>query len=68
MPAAQESSSVNQLKEKWLSKPLHGKYPNHLKEASMEPSTEWLKKGYLFGETEGFMIAIQDNVIATKTI
>lgn len=48
--------------EKWKSKPLHGKHPNHLIQEHIEQKAfcTWLTKGNIFGETEGFLIAIQD--------
>jgi hypothetical protein len=52
----------------WLGKPLHGQFPNILLDANVdkEQSTLWLKKGQLQAETEGFICAIQDQVVATK--
>lgn len=54
--------------EKWLSKELHGRYPalikqNHINEKA---SLDWLRKGHLFPETEGFVMAIQDQVVPTR--
>lgn len=59
------------VKEKltaWLAKPLHGKYPNNILEEHIdrEASLAWLRNGNIFPETEGFIIAIQDRVIATR--
>jgi hypothetical protein len=52
----------------WLGKPLHGQFPNILLDANVdkEQSTLWLKEGQLQAETEGFVCAIQDQVVATK--
>jgi hypothetical protein len=52
----------------WLGKPLHGQFPNILLDANVdkEQSTLWLKKGQLQTETEGFICAIQDQVVTTK--
>jgi hypothetical protein len=52
----------------WSQKVLHGR---HYKEMNKEyidkvASNKWLQVGDLFGETEGFIIAIQDKVILTK--
>ncbi|XP_060518311.1 uncharacterized protein LOC132697066 [Cylas formicarius] len=60
-----EIPTLDEVKEKWLSKRLHGKYPSSLKTAGSE-STNWLVKGQLFAETEGFITAIQDESIATR--
>lgn len=53
-------------KEEWLSKALHGRYPKSLSSGHPTESTSWLTTGELYGETEGFMCAIQDGVINTK--
>jgi hypothetical protein len=50
---------------KWKQKPLHGRFAHSLDNAH-KTSTHWLEEGSLYGETEGFMIAIQDQVIATR--
>lgn len=52
----------------WQDKVLHGKYPNILKDTGIDrgASLEWLRKGYLIPETEGFIISIQDGVIRTR--
>lgn len=49
--------------EEWRSKLLHGKYPRNLQNSNLKLSTTWLKIEYLFPETEGFELAIQDGVI-----
>ncbi|XP_066904320.1 uncharacterized protein [Halyomorpha halys] len=45
-------------------KSLHGRFYSQLNEASIdkERSVEWLKAGKLFSETEGFVVAIQDQL------
>jgi hypothetical protein len=53
-------------KQAWRQKELHGRYPHSLDTAKIDASVRWLRDGHLFGETEGFMIAIQDHVIRTK--
>nr|CAI5861928.1 unnamed protein product [Callosobruchus analis] len=52
----------------WSLKALHGKHryrvtQDHINE---EQSYTWLQDGQLFPETEGFKLAIQDQVIATR--
>lgn len=56
------------IKQKWKSKPLHGRYPTQIEQSHIDSqaTNAWLTKSSLFSETEGFMIAIQDQVIATK--
>lgn len=52
----------------WNAKPLHGKFPNNLiqPDVDIQASNQWLSQGGLFAETEGFIIAIQDQVIQTR--
>ncbi|CAK1579591.1 unnamed protein product [Parnassius mnemosyne] len=52
----------------WASKPLHGRFANELTQpyVDIEASNNWLKHGEIFAETEGFMVAIQDQVMPTK--
>lgn len=54
--------------EKWRRKELHGRHIHDLEQhhIDQEASNNWLKLGYLFPETEGFNIAIQDQVINTR--
>lgn len=52
----------------WMSKPLHGKHIFAISKENIntDASNYWLKAGQLFPETEGLMIAIQDQVIPTR--
>ncbi|XP_072939818.1 uncharacterized protein [Epargyreus clarus] len=52
----------------WSQKSLHGRHYQDLSQINVdkEASNAWLKRGELFPETEGFMLAIQDQVIETK--
>ena len=54
--------------QKWAQKVLHGRHPADLNQQYIDKdgSNAWLNQGDLFPETEGFMIAIQDQVINTK--
>ena len=54
--------------EQWARKPLHGKIHHALNDPNVDStaSNEWLSKGDLYSETEGFMLAIQDEVIPTR--
>ncbi|XP_035453019.1 uncharacterized protein LOC118278064 [Spodoptera frugiperda] len=54
--------------EDWKKKVLHGRHPHDLEQAHIDTiaSNKWLKIGNLFPETEGFIIAIQDQIINTK--
>lgn len=52
----------------WKQKTLHGTFPNLLNQDIIDKETSnlWLKIDDLYGETVGFMMAIQDRVIATR--
>lgn len=54
--------------EQWKSKELHGRFATALRSNAidMKRSTEWLRTAGLFGETEGFVLAIQDQVVTTN--
>ena len=53
----------------WTRKQLHGKHPYIMtNEDISKPDTyKWLKTGNIFPETEGFLLAIQDQVIASTS-
>ena len=56
-----------QLRSKWASKALLGKYPQRVKQADVDQDKThgWLKAAGLKAETEGFIIAAQDKSLAT---
>ena len=58
----------NQTIEKSKSKTLHGRYPTSLENEDIhrKESTAYLCHGNLFAETEGFISAIQHQIIPTK--
>lgn len=60
--------TVENLREEWYSKPLHGRYPRNLKSKAVneKESTTYLTSGYLFPETEGRILAVQDQVVGTR--
>ena len=54
----------------WKAKPLHGRYIKRLHEDAdidAKASQSWLHSGGLFVETEGFIAAIHDQVVPTKS-
>lgn len=54
--------NITTKREKWGEKILYRKHQHQLTQQRIdqEASNTWLRKGNIFGETEGFMIAIQD--------
>lgn len=59
-----DKEKINQ----WSQKSLHGRHRADLSQPHVDKSASnaWLRRGELFPETEGFMLAIQDQVIATR--
>lgn len=59
---------INSKLGAWGAKSLHGRHYRQLanKTVDREASNAWLTRAGLFPETEGFMLAIQDEVVATK--
>jgi len=58
----------NKVKRQWSQKALHGRHPYDLSQqyVDKEASNNWLINADLFAETEGFLTAIQDQVILTR--
>nr|CAI5833294.1 unnamed protein product [Callosobruchus analis] len=69
--AADTHNHIQSQQEKintWTQKALHGKHRYHVTQDHIndQQSYTWLQDGQLFAETEGFMLAIQDQVISTR--
>ncbi|KXJ16764.1 uncharacterized protein LOC110235072 [Exaiptasia diaphana] len=60
--------ALEHLKHKWEEKPLHGQYPKRIndKDVDQAQTYEWLRTSGLKSETEGFIIAAQDQCIKTN--
>ncbi|CAH2068452.1 unnamed protein product, partial [Iphiclides podalirius] len=60
--------SVSDREAVWKEKELHGRFYKALHEPFVDTvaSLNWLRFGDLFGETEGFVCAIQDQELALK--
>lgn len=63
-----KNTHTTQKFTRWAQKSIHGRYYQAVHQAniSMAHSFTWLTRGQLFPETEGFLMAIQDQVIATR--
>ena len=60
---------LNNRQERWQSKPLHDQYLLDIKDKTDNYITwSWLKNGELKKETEGFLIAAQDQALRTNAI
>ena len=53
---------------KWKTKPLHGQYMRDIEGKTDEDSWRWLRNGYLKPETEGMILAAQEQSLRTRAI
>ena len=55
------------MQTRWEAKGLHGRYPSRIKEADvdMKATNQWFKSSGLQDETEGLIIAAQDQTLTT---
>ena len=60
---------MRNCQERWQNKALHGQYLNDTDgKTDCEITWNWLKNGYLKKETEGIIMAAQDQAIGTNPI
>ena len=56
------------MEKAWRKKPLHGRYPLRIDNADVDRTTthQWFSSSSLKGETEDFILAAQDQSLATR--
>jgi hypothetical protein len=64
----EQRNTDTELINAWSAKALHGKHINIVQDDGIDKlrTYKWLKEGLIYPETEGFAIAIQDQVINTR--
>ena len=65
---AYEKRITEERNKNWKEKTLHGEYIKQTEEVMDENSWRWLKNGQLKKETEGLIIAAQDQALRTNAI
>ena len=60
--------NTEKRKEEWKEKVLHGKFVRDTEEVRDVETWAWMRKGYLKKETEGMIIAAQDQALRTNWI
>ena len=58
----------SQRKEEWENKQMHGQYQRQTREVASEGSWEWLTRGELKKETEGMLMAAQEQALRTRYV
>jgi len=54
---------MQEYKEIWMTKPLHGQFLRQTQQIADSKSWAWLTTGELKKETEGFLMATQDQAL-----
>ena len=63
-----KQSYLDEMNKTWREKPLHGGYPLRTDSGDVDRTTthQWFSSSSLKGETEGFILAAQDQSLATS--
>ena len=62
-----ERTSKSRMEE-WQNKPMHGQFLRQTKDLSSNDTWQWLQRGELKKETEGMIMAAQDQALRTRYI
>ena len=62
-----EKTSKSRMEE-WQSKPMHVQFIRHTKDLSSTDTWQWFQRGELKKETEGMIMAAQDQALRTRYI
>ena len=64
-----KKKAYEKMRQIWEGKPMHGQYPTRVNKSDVEveQTHKWLKSPGLKGETEGLVIAAQDQSLATRS-
>ncbi|XP_053104449.1 uncharacterized protein LOC128324210 isoform X3 [Hemicordylus capensis] len=66
---AYKKEQVKNRAEKWRNKPLHGQYLHNISgKSDITKTWQWLKNGNLKKETEGLILAAQEQALRTNAI
>ena len=66
--AEAKKESVTRRMQRWQAKPLHGQYSKRVNEVDVDKkyTHQWVSSTGLKGETEGFILAAQDQSLPTR--
>ena len=67
-PKVYRKKTFKSRTEEWQSNPMHGQFLRQTKDLSSSDTWQWLQRGELKKETEGMMMAAQDQALGTRYI